>query len=611
MATANADQADGDNDGLGDACDSCPADPDNDIDGDGVCGDVDNCPTVANPDQADADNDGTGDACEGGPDGDGDGIPDAADNCPTVANPDQLDTDGDGSGNACDDDDDNDGRLDILDNCPLTVNPGQEDVDVDGVGDVCDNCPAVPNAGQEDLDGDGTGDACDSDTDGDGLDNAMDNCPTVYNPGQEDLDGDGTGDACDEDMDGDLVLDATDNCPTVYNPGQEDLDGDGSGDACDDDDDGDGFADALDNCPAVYNPGQEDLDGDGTGDACEVDGVPQVAVVKAVQAHGAWLVSTAYEGADTLLGTRWRIATADGAAFDSSVIWDVTTSANPLLEVRALYAAAYESGMLYARVSHRDSSGWSAESSSYAFNAVPLPVDDGSAGAAAGVVEMADHFRGPDNLHQTRPDNLDLGSQFWDASLSEPTLETGVFFILSGESADHPPTGSSARVQTALATSAADSFVTVELYPDGAKDSNFDFSFGLRASGVGPTHRSYRCKVERLTDRHTIRFNKFYDGIKGLSAGAWEGDLGAPPWRVRFEATTQEPLPGQFQVTLSAYTWDGNAWVLRTSFVDDGASGNATWDGTPRILGAGHVVLSNEKQGQVHYRRMEAGRLGP
>ena len=42
---------DTDGDGRGDACDYCPADPDNDIDGDGICGDVDNCPGLWNPDQ--------------------------------------------------------------------------------------------------------------------------------------------------------------------------------------------------------------------------------------------------------------------------------------------------------------------------------------------------------------------------------------------------------------------------------------------------------------------------------------------------------------------------------------------------------------------------------
>ena len=66
-----------DGDALADCVDTCPQDAANDADADGLCANVDNCPTVSNPSQSNSDGDALGDACDAetcdGLDNDGDG----------------------------------------------------------------------------------------------------------------------------------------------------------------------------------------------------------------------------------------------------------------------------------------------------------------------------------------------------------------------------------------------------------------------------------------------------------------------------------------------------------------------------------------------------------
>jgi len=90
---------------------------------------------------------------------DGDGTCGDADNCVEVSNP----------PSDCDDD-------------PGTPDE-QCDLDSDGWGDACDNCLDVVNPGQTDQDLDGQGDACDPDIDGDGITNSADLCADTY-PGE-------------------------------------------------------------------------------------------------------------------------------------------------------------------------------------------------------------------------------------------------------------------------------------------------------------------------------------------------------------------------------------------------------------------------------------------
>src|SRR3989344_4865546 len=260
----NPDQADFDNDGLGNVCDNDDDNdglPDNedpnpynpDSDNDGVNDNLDNCPLVSNTNQLDSDHDGIGDVCDsdvgGDEDNDDDGVNDDVDNCPTTHNSDQADFDNDGLGNVCDEDDDNDGIDDRYD-----PNPYDFDSDNDGINDGADNCILVSNANQADLDDDGVGDVCDDDRDNDNL-------PNDEDPFPNDVDGDSDG-----------VNDNLDNCPSVSNANQADFDNDGIGDVCDNDIDGDGVPNNED--PDDYNPnipGDDDDDDDNDNDDDDSD----------------------------------------------------------------------------------------------------------------------------------------------------------------------------------------------------------------------------------------------------------------------------------------------------------------------------------------------------
>jgi len=282
---ADQNLGDTDSDGVDDACDGCIVlfgenCPNVDADNDTICDDdeddtpgaaacagyEDNCPGEANTDQADLDDDGLGDACD---DSDADTVVDADDNCPFTDNQGQADTDADGIGDACD-------------VCPAVADPEQGDLDGDGDGDACDACIVVVGADCTGVDPDNDA-ICTQPNLAPACPSVVDNCRFDANADQADTDGDGKGDVCndDDDTDGDEWADLLDNCPNAANGDQADQDGDGVGDACDADRDGDGWCNdavvvpvqcvGVDNCPDTANASQADQDGDGTGDACQSD----------------------------------------------------------------------------------------------------------------------------------------------------------------------------------------------------------------------------------------------------------------------------------------------------------------------------------------------------
>lgn len=125
---ASANDTDADYDGLSDAEDNCPyTEYYYDTDDDCVYDSDDNCYAIPNADQADINSDGAGDACD---DFDGDGYYDDMDNCVVFYN-NQSDTNADGVGDACESypyDYDNDGYT-VYNGYPSYSSLGYSDAD--------------------------------------------------------------------------------------------------------------------------------------------------------------------------------------------------------------------------------------------------------------------------------------------------------------------------------------------------------------------------------------------------------------------------------------------------------------------------------------------------
>ena len=229
------DKCDFDKDGVNDAKDGCPDDPDKTDPG--FCG-----------------------CWEDELDSDGDEIPDCADDCPGNS---EKDSPGRCGCELSDTDTDQDNMPDCLDDCPddpskeapESCGCGVAEVDSDGdfIPDCVDGCPEDP--GKEAPETCGCGIA-ETDTDGDAVADCVDDCPDDSEKESPGICGCGIAEV---DSDGDDVKDCIDKCP-------DDAWHDLVGDPCDHDEDDDGTHDGVDECP--FNPLKTRRDKCGCKNSC-------------------------------------------------------------------------------------------------------------------------------------------------------------------------------------------------------------------------------------------------------------------------------------------------------------------------------------------------------
>ncbi|ASO07436.1 cadherin domain-containing protein [Arenibacter algicola] len=188
-------------------------DENEDMDGDGVSDDNDNCPNTPVGEIV-----GVNGCSDSQKDRDKDGVNDADDNCPNISNTDQGDIDYDGIGDVCDNDIDGDGIPNEEDAFPYDA---FGDLDNDGVLDDVDAFPFDPQE-SKDTDGDGIGDNRDSDDDGDGYSDEIELSEGTdqYDPSNypADSDSDGIPDSVDDDDDNDGIPDSSDYFPKSSTP---------------------------------------------------------------------------------------------------------------------------------------------------------------------------------------------------------------------------------------------------------------------------------------------------------------------------------------------------------------------------------------------------------